>query len=93
MEGAGVKKVSLTGDILLDKRCIKSRAIVLHHDGKSFDATNIGSAIATRAIMEYLRAGDGRSGRRTAAVQQGGPVELTAGAGPGAGEDGAGVSN
>jgi hypothetical protein len=36
---------------------------VLRHDGKPFDAANIGSALATRAIMEDLRAGmDGVGG-------------------------------
>ena len=38
-------------------RCLKAGAVVLRHDGKSFDAASIGSAIATRAIMEDLRAG------------------------------------
>ena len=36
---------------------------MLRHDGKSFDAASIGSAIATRAIMEDLRGGmDGVGG-------------------------------
>jgi uncharacterized protein YaiI (UPF0178 family) len=30
---------------------------VLKHDGREFDAASVGSAIATRAIMENLRAG------------------------------------
>ena len=36
---------------------------MLRHDGKRFDTASIGSAIATRAIMEDLRAGmDGVGG-------------------------------
>ena len=55
--------VVITADILLAERCLKAGAAVLRHDGKSFDAASIGSAIATRAIMEDLRAGmDGVGG-------------------------------
>ena len=59
--------------------------------------TSIDSAIVTRAIMARRK---GRSRRRSAALQQDGrrrrpkatcKVKLPAGAGPGAGEDGAGV--
>ena len=36
---------------------------MLRHDGKPFDAATIGTALATRAIMEDLRAGmDGVGG-------------------------------
>ncbi|MXO97247.1 YaiI/YqxD family protein [Erythrobacter aquimaris] len=54
---AGPHSVVITADILLAERCLKAGAAVLRHDGKSFDAASIGSAIATRAIMEDLRAG------------------------------------
>lgn len=56
-ENAGPRSVVITADILLAERCLKAGATVLRHNGKSFDAASIGSAIATRAIMEDLRAG------------------------------------
>ncbi|MBA4765745.1 MAG: YaiI/YqxD family protein [Erythrobacter sp.] len=60
---AGPRSVVITDDILLAERCLKAGATLLRHDGKSFDAASIGSAIATRAIMEDLRAGmDGVGG-------------------------------
>ena len=62
-EHASPGSVVVTADILLAERCLKAGASVLRHDGKSFDAASIGSAIATRAIMEDLRAGmDGVGG-------------------------------
>ena len=68
-ENATPSTVVITADILLAERCLKAGAVVLRHDGKSFDAASIGSAIATRAIMEDLRAGmDGPLG-----VAGGGP--------------------
>ena len=62
-ENAGPRSVVITADILLAERCLKVGAQVLAHNGKPFDAASIGSAIATRAIMEDLRAGmDGVGG-------------------------------
>ncbi|RJY09943.1 YaiI/YqxD family protein [Aurantiacibacter aquimixticola] len=62
-ENAGERSVVITADILLAERCLKAGAVVLRHDGREFDAASIGSAIATRAIMEDLRAGmDGAGG-------------------------------
>ena len=62
-ENAGPRALVVTADILLAERCLKAGAAVLRHDGKPFDAASIGSAIATRAIMEDLRAGmDGVGG-------------------------------
>ena len=62
-EHADARSVVVTGDILLAERCLKAGARVLKHDGREFDAAGIGSAIATRAIMEDLRAGmDGVGG-------------------------------
>ena len=58
-EHAGPHSLVITADILLADRCLKAGAVVLRHDGKPFDAASIGSAIATRAIMEDLRAGMG----------------------------------
>ncbi|MHA7819943.1 MAG: YaiI/YqxD family protein [Erythrobacter sp.] len=63
VEHADERSVVITGDILLAERCLKAGARVLRHDGREFDAASIGSAIATRAIMEDLRAGmDGMGG-------------------------------
>ncbi len=62
-EHADARSVVITGDILLAERCLRAGAQVLAHNGKPFDAASIGSAIATRAIMEDLRAGmDGLGG-------------------------------
>lgn len=51
------KSVVITGDILLAERCLNADAQVLGHNGKAFTKASIGSAVATRAIMEDLRAG------------------------------------
>ena len=56
-EHADARSVVITADILLAERCLKAGARVLKHDGRAFDAASIGSAVATRAIMEDLRAG------------------------------------
>lgn len=62
-ENADARSVVITADILLAERCLKAGAQVMAHNGKPFDAASIGSAIATRAIMEDLRAGmDGVGG-------------------------------
>ena len=62
-ENADARSVVITADILLAERCLKAGSRVLKHDGREFDAASIGSAIATRAIMEDLRAGmDGLGG-------------------------------
>lgn len=62
-DAAGTHSVVVTADILLAERCLKAGARVLAHNGKPFDAGNIGAAIATRAIMADLRAGmDGIGG-------------------------------
>ena len=57
------KSIVITGDILLAERCLNAGAQVLGHNGKAFTKASIGSAVATRAIMEDLRAGmDGIGG-------------------------------
>ncbi|MBT8388858.1 MAG: YaiI/YqxD family protein [Altererythrobacter sp.] len=56
-DNADARSVVITGDILLAERCLKAGASVLKHNGQPFDAGSIGNAIATRAIMEDLRAG------------------------------------
>jgi len=54
-ERADAAKVVVTADILLADRCLKGGAAVLGANGKPFTADSIGSAIATRAIMNDLR--------------------------------------
>jgi uncharacterized protein YaiI (UPF0178 family) len=54
-ELAGPGKVVVTADILLADRCLKEGATVLGHNGKPFTDDMIGTAIATRAIMNDLR--------------------------------------
>ena len=56
-ENADTQAIVITADILLAERCLNAGAKVLRHDGREFDKASIGSAIATRAIMEDLRAG------------------------------------
>lgn len=56
-EHAGVQSLVITADILLAGRCIETGATVLAPTGKPFNSSNIGGAIATRAIMADLRAG------------------------------------
>lgn len=58
-ERAVARTIVITADILLADRCLKSGAHVLNHNGRTFDADNIASAIATRAIMADLRVGLG----------------------------------
>lgn len=47
--------VVITADILLAERCLKSAASVISPTGKPFTENSIGSAVATRALMEGLR--------------------------------------
>ena len=56
-EQANAASLVVTADILLAGRCIEVGATVLGPTGKPFNTANIGSAIATRAIMADLRAG------------------------------------
>ena len=53
----------ITGDIPLADRCLRAGARVLKHNGDEYTPASIGGALATRAIMEDLRAGmDGIGG-------------------------------
>lgn len=55
--------VVITGDIPLADRCLRAGARVLKHNGDEYTPASIGGALATRAIMEDLRAGmDGIGG-------------------------------
>lgn len=65
-ERASANAIVITADILLADRCLKKGAGVIAPNGKPFTASSIGSAIATRAIMQDLRG----SGDPTAAGGQ-----------------------
>lgn len=54
-EQADESCVVITADILLAERCLKADAIVISPSGKPFTENSIGSAVATRALMEGLR--------------------------------------
>jgi uncharacterized protein YaiI (UPF0178 family) len=56
-EQASANSVVITADILLADRCIKAGATVLSPTGKRLDANNIGSAVATRDLLDHLRVG------------------------------------
>ena len=68
-ENCDAQSVVITADILLAGRCIEAGATVLAPTGKPFNSSNIGGAIATRAIMADLRAG---------LEQTGGPAPFSA---------------
>ena len=56
-ERCNENSVVITADILLADRCVKAGAQTIGPNGKPFTPDNIGSAKATRAMMEDLRAG------------------------------------
>ena len=60
--------IVITADILLADRCLKTDANVIAPNGIQFTKDSIGTAVATRALMEDLRAGG---------EQHGGPAPFT----------------
>lgn len=56
-EHAGAMSIVITADIPLADRCLKKGATVLAPNGKPFTDASIGTAMATRALMQDLRAG------------------------------------
>lgn len=75
-ELAAPGSVAITTDILLADRCLKAGADVLSPSGKPFTDNSIGSAVATRAIMQDLRAGAGsKSDERASHI--GGPAPFS----------------
>lgn len=54
-ERADVASIVVTADILLADRCVKANATVISPTGKLFTEASIGSAVATRNLMEGLR--------------------------------------
>lgn len=57
-EAADARSIVITSDILLADRCVKAGSTVLAPTGRAFDASSIGNAVATRALMADLRAMD-----------------------------------
>lgn len=55
-EQANQNSIVVTSDIPLADRCLKAGAIVIGPNGVAFTENSIGAALATRAIMEDLRA-------------------------------------
>lgn len=54
-ERANGASIVITADILLADRCVKANATVIGPTGKRFTEDSIGSAVATRNLMEGLR--------------------------------------
>lgn len=54
-ENAGPTDVVVTADIQLADRCLKRGAVAIGPTGRPFTPDSIGSAIATRALMQDLR--------------------------------------
>ena len=63
VEHASLGDIVITADILLADRCVKNQARVLGHKGDEFTEDNVGSAVASRELMQNLRhMGDMRGG-------------------------------
>lgn len=54
---ADASSIVITADIPLADRCLKAGSTVIAPNGKPFTENSIGSAMATRALMQDLRAG------------------------------------
>lgn len=50
--------VVITSDLPLADRCIKAGARVVQHDGQELNTANIGRRLATRDLMQDIRAAD-----------------------------------
>jgi hypothetical protein len=61
-ERANPRTIVVTADIPLAARCVKAGAYVLAPNGKVFDETSIGMALAMRNLMEDLRSGGETTG-------------------------------
>jgi uncharacterized protein YaiI (UPF0178 family) len=55
VENSKANDIVVTADILLADRCVKKSARVLGPKGEEFTEDNIGSAVATRELMQNLR--------------------------------------
>ena len=57
-ETCGAGDVVVTADLPLADRCLKAGAQVLQHDGEILTVANIGPRLATRDLMQDIRASD-----------------------------------
>lgn len=57
-EHCGPRDVVVTSDVPLADRCVKAGARVLQHNGEVLNAGNIGQRLATRDLMQDIRAAD-----------------------------------
>ena len=57
-ESCGPGDVVVTGDIPLAARCVAAGARVVKHNGEELHERNIGNVLATRDLMQDLRAAD-----------------------------------
>lgn len=55
VEASQANDIVITTDILLAERCVKKSVRVLGPKGEEFTEDNIGSAVATRELMQNLR--------------------------------------
>lgn len=55
VENVNAGDIVVTNDILLADRCVKKSARVLGSKGEEFTEDNVGSAVATRELMQNLR--------------------------------------
>lgn len=55
VETATPGDIVVTADILLADRCVKKGVRVLGHKGNEFTEDNVGTAVATRELMQNLR--------------------------------------
>ncbi len=73
-ERAGVGDIVVTTDVPLAARCVKAGAEVIAPNGRAFSEASIGMALATRNLMEDLRA----SGLATGGPKPFGPKDRSA---------------
>lgn len=57
-EQCGPGDIVVTSDLPLADRCLKAGAHVVQHDGQILDTANIGGRLATRDLMQDIRAAD-----------------------------------
>lgn len=55
VEHAGPRDIVVTTDILLAERCVKNSVRTLSPKGEEFTEDNVGSAVASRELMQNLR--------------------------------------
>lgn len=54
-DNIGIGDICITSDIPLAKRCLEANASAIRPNGKLFDETNIGMALAMRELKQHIR--------------------------------------